>query len=62
MNKQNEVAQRVSNVRVIGFLTALLLFTANHTHKDRDLLDSIMDYVDSKTYVNTQTTQTTITR
>ncbi len=39
----------VTNFTVIGFLSVALVFSADVTGKDRDLIDAIVDYVDTKT-------------
>lgn len=40
---------KVTNVTLIGFLSIALLFSADQTNRDWDLIDALIGYVDAKT-------------
>jgi hypothetical protein len=40
---------KTTNIAVIGFLSVALLFSADQTGRDWDLIDSLIGYIDAKT-------------
>ena len=41
----------ISNVCVVSFLSVALVFSANRTGKDIDLIDALIDYTQSLTVI-----------
>lgn len=50
MSQNKSVADKFTSITAIGFLSIALVFSADQTGRDWDLIDSLIGYMDAKTH------------